>query len=271
VVRQSSGQGRLAIVRQGSRSVVTRAFATSPLRLLTPVNHGEAAWIYASSYGGGLVDGDRLDVAIDVGPGAAAFISTQAATKVYRSPRGTSSELRASVAPQGLLVVAPDPVVCFAGARYRQVQRFGVADGGSLVVTDTVVSGRSAAGGRWAFCEYQSLIEVIAGDRLLVHDTVALREGDGSLAQRLGRFEVLALAVLFGRPLRREAERIVAASSAQRVTRQADQLMTASPLGEDGCILRLAGTSLERVARAVRELLQFVPDRLGDNPWTRKW
>ena len=179
--------------------------------------------------------------------------------------------LQASVAPQGLLIVAPDPVVCFAGARYRQIQRFRVADGGAVVVTDAVVAGRCAAGERWAFHEYYSLVEVISGGRLLVHDAMALRECDGSLAQRLGRFNVLALAVLAGRPLRGDAERLVATSSAQRVTRRADQLMTASALGEDGCILRLAGTSLERVAHTMRALLQFVPDRLGDNPWTRKW
>lgn len=265
------GRGRLEVVRGGSRSVVTRAVATSPLRLLTPANHGHAAWIYTSSYGGGLVDGDRIELDVEVGPGAAAFISTQAWTKVYRSPRGTSAELRGLVEPHGLLIVAPDPVVCFAGARYRQVQRFHVVEGGALVVIDAVVSGRCAAGERWAFSEYHSLIEVTAGDRLRVHDAVALRETDGELARRLGRFDVLAIAVVAGRSLRLHAERLVAASSAQPVVRRADQLMTTSPLGENGCILRLAGTSVEQVGRTLRESLRFIPERLGDDPWKRKW
>jgi urease accessory protein len=265
------GQGLLAVHRQGPRSVVTRAFATSPLRLLTPRNHGGAAWIYTSSYGGGLVDGDRIDVSIDVGAGAAAFVSSQATTKVYRSPRGTSSEVCGRVAPGGLLIVAPDPIVCFSGARYRQVQRFHVADGGALVVVDALVSGRCAAGERWAFCEYRNLVEVTSAERLVLHEAVALRVADGPLAPRLGRFDVLALAVLVGRPLRGEAERLIAASAAQPLTRRADQLMMAAPLGEDGCILRIAGTSVENVGRTLRDLLQFVPQRLGDDPWRRKW
>ena len=251
--------------------MVTRAFATSPLRLLTPANHGSAAWVYTSSYGGGLVDGDHVDLSIDVGPGAAAFMSTQASTKVYRSPHGTSAELRGRVGLDGLLVVAPDPVVCFAGARYRQVQRFHVEEGGTLIVIDAVVSGRHAAGERWAFSEYRSLIAVTAGDRLLMHDPVVLRQSDGELAGRLGRFDVLAVVVLVGRSLLREAEKLVAAVSARRIVRRADQLIAASRLGEDGCLLRLASTSIEQLGRTVRELLRFVPERLGDDPWTRKW
>jgi urease accessory protein len=265
------GQGFLDVDRHGARSVVTRAFATSPLRLLTPRNRGAAAWIYTSSYGGGLVDGDRLDISIDVRAGAAAFVSSQASTKVYRSPRGTSSELRGRVGPGALLIVAPDPVVCFAGARYRQAQRFQVADGGALIVVDTLLSGRRAAGERWAFCEYRSLIEVTAGERLLLHDALALRQSDGALAPRLGRFNVLALAVLVGQPLRGEAETLVARFAAQPVGRRADELIAAAPLRNDGCIVRVAGTSSEGVGRTLRGLLQSVPERLGDDPWTRKW
>src|SRR5258705_12351701 len=76
------GRARIGVIRSGSRSVVSRAYATSPLRLLTPANHGHAAWIYTSSFGGGLVDGDRIAMDIDVGRGAAAFISSQASTKI---------------------------------------------------------------------------------------------------------------------------------------------------------------------------------------------
>ncbi len=199
------GRGRLGVERRASRSVVTCAFATSPLRLLTPANHGHAAWVYTSNYGGGLVDGDRVVIDVEVEPGAAAFVSTQASTKVYRSPRGTSAELRARVGPDGLLIVAPDPVACFAGARYRQVQRFQLANSGALVLIDCVLSGRCAAGERWAFSEYRSLIEISLGDRLLVHDGLALRASDGDLPRRLGRFDVLAVAVVVGRALRDEA------------------------------------------------------------------
>ena len=150
-----NGRGRLAVVRgRDGRSAVTRAYTTSPLRLLMPKNHGSAAWIYTSSYGGGLVDGDRIVLEVDVGPGAAAFLSTQASTKVYRSPRGTGSELHARVSADGLFAVIPDPAVCFAAARYGQIQSFDLSARSGLVLVDWVSSGRHVSGERWAFHEY---------------------------------------------------------------------------------------------------------------------
>ncbi len=270
-VAVDAGRGSLRVARAGARSVVTKAYATSPLRLLTPSNHGRAAWVYTSSYGGGLVDGDRIVIDVDVTAGATAFVSTQASTKVYRSPNGTTATLNGRVGHGALLVMAPDPVVCFADARYRQRQRFDVDEDGALVVVDAIVAGRCAAGERWAFREYHSLIDVVVGGRWLVHDPVALSAADGELAARMGRFDVLAVVVIAGAALREDAAAVVAMSAESPVTRCADHLIAASPLGGDGCIVRIASTSVGHVRRTIRELLAFVAERLEDDPWTRKW
>ena len=265
------GRARIAVIRSGSRSVVSRAYATSPLRLLTPANHGHAAWIYTSSFGGGLVNGDRIALDIDVGRGAAAFISSQASTKIYRSPGGTSADMHARVAADSLLVVAPDPVVCFSGARYRQTQTFELADRAALVLVDWVSSGRHASGERWAFDEYHGQITVRLDGLLLVHDALALRAADGNLRARLGRFDVLAVVVLAGTTLAGAASSLVATASAAPLPRRADQLVAATALRDCGCVVRVAGTSVERVGRTIREFLGFLPALLGDDPWVRKW
>lgn len=265
------GRGQLELRRAGTRTVVTRAYATAPLRLLTPANHGRAAWVYASSYGGGLVDGDRTAIDIAVRRGAAAMLSTQASTKVYRSPRGTSMELSGRVEGGAVLMVMPDPVVCFAGARYRQVQRFHVSSGGTLLVCDCILAGRYAAGERWEFVEYRSLLEITVGDRLLVHDAVALRGDDEELTRRFGRFNALAVVAIVGSGFRSQTDRLLAWSSEQKVVPRPELLVTASNLSDEGCLLRIAGTSGERVSRTIRTLLDFIPQWLGDDPWARKW
>jgi urease accessory protein len=261
------------------RSVASEAYATSPLRVLLPKNHGRAAWVFTSSCGGGLVDGDAIAIEIDVEAGAAAFLSTQASTKVYRSVHGTSTELRACVGDEALLVVAPDPVVCFAASRYRQRQEFVLARGASLVAIDWMTSGRWAAGERWAFDAYEARLSVRRDDALLVHDVLTLRGDDGDLAARMGRFDVVALAVVVN--LADAVAGILAALAARRVAVRADLLVAASALGGGGgragggnnesCVIRVAGTSVEQVGRTLRELLAFVPALLGDDPWSRKW
>jgi urease accessory protein len=271
VPHAASGCGALAVRRIRGRSVVVRAYAASPLKLLTPINHGHAAWAFTSSHGGGLVDGDRIALDVDVGDGAAAYLSTQAATKVYRSPHGTQAVLRARVGHDGVLVVAPDPVVCFAGSRYRQDQEFALDDPAAFVLVDWLSSGRRAYGERWAFDEYASRIVVRLNEALVVHDAMALRTSDGDVAPRLGRFDVLALAVIIGGAIGDTARTLVSSVSAAPIERQAAQLVAARPLGEHGCVVRIAGPSVEPVARALREMLDFVPALLGDDPWKRKW
>ena len=250
---------------------MSRAFATSPLRLLTPRNHGHAAWIYTSSHGGGLVDGDDVAVQASVGAGATAFLSTQSATKVYRSPRGTRAALDADVGENGLLVVAPDAVICFAGSRYHQTQRVSLGAGGGLVLVDWVTSGRRESGERWAFDEYVSRTVVHLEERLVIHDALALRASDGRMAARFGPCDVLAAAVLVGRGLAEEIERLDARVRTAPVRRRADRLIAAAPVGDAGCVLRIAGRTAEDVDGTLRDLLDFVPGRLGDSPWARKW
>jgi urease accessory protein len=270
------GSGFIRVAAARRRSTVVRAAAASPLRLLTPRNHGRAAWIYTSSYGGGLVGGDHVALDIDVEPGAAAFVSTQASTKVYRSTLGAASELTARVGDRGLLVVVPDPVVCFRGSRYRQSQQFDLTGGAGLVVVDWVTSGRRAAGERWAFDEYSARLSARIDGTLAIHDSLMLAGDTDDLPARLGRFDVLASALVLGPALGSYAAALVSRVAQRSLERRSDRLVTAAALaprglGDVGCVIRLAGRSVEDVGRAIREYLAFVPELLEDDPWVRKW
>jgi urease accessory protein len=265
------GIGDVRVVRSGQRSVVSRAFATSPLRLLTPRNQGDAAWIFAASYGGGFVDGDAVHLSVDVGPHAAALLSTQASTKVYRSLRGSSASLCATVSNDGLLVVLPDPVVCFARSRFRQTQRVELGRDATIVLVDWMSSGRRASGERWLFDEYASRLTVVSDGRLALADAVLLAPGQGALSLRMGRFNVLCTMVLLGPRARQYAQRTISRAAEWPIQRRSDLLLSASSIEDIGGIVRIAGTTFEGVAREVRNVLDFVPALLGDDPWIRKW
>lgn len=271
-VKQPAGPGcgSVTVVAHSGRSHVTQAFAASPLRLLTPSNHGPASWIYTSTFGGGLVGGDAFELEVNVREGATAYLSTQAATKVYRSPAGTSVEVRASVGRDARLMVVPDPVICFAGSSYRQVQRFELADTASLVFVDWLSSGRHATGERWQFDRYDSRVLIARGGRRIVHDALLLSSEHGPIADRLGRFESMLVAVLVGPAVAQAAEEIVARVARQRLPRRGELIVSASPV-DGGCVCRIAGTSVEETGSTLRALLGFVPSLLGDDPWARKY
>ena len=270
-MRPQPGLGVVEVVRAGAGSVVTCAYAASPLRLLTPRNAGHAAWIYAASYGGGLVGGDALRLDVRVGGQATAFLSTQASTKIYRSDRAASFELTGSVAAGGQLVIWPDPVVCFAGSAYDQRQHIDLEAHTALVLVDWMTSGRRASGERWRFDRYSNRLTVRYDGHLVLLDPVALSADAGNLVRRMGRFDVLCTATIVGPVLADAVDRILGRVAVMPAARRADLLIGAAPLSGTGCIMRMAGTSVEDVGRLLREHLSFVPTLLGDDPSARKW
>ena len=262
-------RANLSFVHRGDRTIVRAARAESPLALLTPRNHGHAAWVMVASFGGGLVDGDSVRLDVDVGPGAAGLLGTQASTKVYRCPTSTCrQDTAATVAAGGLLVMIPDPVACFATARYEQSLRLDLAADASLVLVDAFTAGRSARGERWAFHRYAARTVVSRAGAPLVHDSILLDPAHGELGARLGRFDAFATLVITGP---RAAPLAAAARDLPVPTRQAALLQAVSPLGDGGVIVRIAGASIEAVNLAVRARLAGLGKVLGDDPFARKW
>jgi urease accessory protein len=265
-----SPPARLLFQRVGDRTVVGRAYATSPLRILTPRNHGHAAWAYTSTLGGGLVDGDRIRLEVGLGEGAAAVLSTQGETRVYRSPHGCRSELFAQVENNALLAVLPDPTVCFAGARYDQRTEIALAPGAALVLVDALLSGRSARGERWAFERYASQLTLRLADRVILAEKVLLDPEHGPIDERFGRFDVFATLLLAGDRLRLSRAVLCQKLDALPAPARARLVESANPLGEHALLVRIAAVSVEDLLWSIRAHLSFLPALLDDDPWSRR-
>jgi urease accessory protein len=179
--------------------------------------------------------------------------------------------MAATVDARGLLVVLPDPIVCFAEADFLQSQRYQLERDASLVVLDWMTSGRHESGERWAFSRYESHFAVIREKRQILNDAVVLERDLDSVAARMGAFDVLVTAVLTG-PLVAAAGESVRRHAAQcPITRHADLILSAAPLPDGGTLLRMAGRSVEQIGRALRTHFSFLSPLLGDDPWSRKW
>ena len=264
------GSGVLEFAKVRGRTVLKRLRSRYPLKLLNPIRSGPAAWVYISSFGGGLVDGDAVSLSVTVGAGATAFLTTQASTKVYRSEGAAQQRIEASVGDDALLVVAPDPIVCFAEAAYDQTQYFDLSEGASLLLVDWLTAGRVACGERWAFRRYTTRTEIMHQGRRVLLESLRLDRSDGPLAEQFGRFNVLALAVIWGPRLAHWAKKLLAEIAAAPVQKRADPWISASPLANHGVLVRMAGVSVEQVGLRLRNHLGFLADILEEDPWIGK-
>src|SRR5262245_2200077 len=94
----SAGSGRLRFENVRGRTQIVESFAASPLKFLHPRSRGSAAWVVTSTYGGGLLGGDAIELNVNVGEDSRALLTTQASTKIYRSDRSSAQTLDCRVA-----------------------------------------------------------------------------------------------------------------------------------------------------------------------------
>lgn len=155
-----------------------------PLRWLLPdPRPGDLPVAVLVTTSGGMVGGDRLDIAISCGPAASALITTQAAERVYRSTGADCLiETDVRVETGGWLEWMPQEAITFEGARLRRNTRLSVAAGGRMIAGEMLVFGRAAFGETVTRGLIRDAWEVTLGGRLIWADALHL---DGDIAEAL--------------------------------------------------------------------------------------
>lgn len=256
-----SGKGVVvARARDDGHTIVTSAFAESPLRFVRPTFPGtKSASVCLVTFGGGLVDGDEVDVDIDVGPNATLVVFTQSSTKVFRG--SSRQSIRAHV--EGTLVFLPDPVSAFAEARYTQNVGVDLSGDGSCVLLDGFTSGRPAFGDRWAMNALDLRTTIRHDGETVLLDALRFDADDGVLSERASRFDAFATLIALGR----RAAPVVEAIHRQGTPEPTPDLVVATSappraraLELPAAIVRFTSTAQAGVLDAVRSRLRNLPD-----------
>jgi urease accessory protein len=221
------------------------------------------------TFGGGLVGGDEVDLDIEVERSATLVIFTQSSTKVFRG--ASRQALRAKV--EGTLVLLPDPVSAFAGARYTQRVDVALGTDGGCIVLDGLTSGRAAFGDRWAMTALDLRTTIEHTDRRVVTDALRFDSADGPIADRAGRYEAFATLIAVGRSVEPVVNAIVRqpiAPPSSDLVVAASPLPRASALGVPGAIARVAATSPAAALVEVRSRLGNLPDIDAVDPFVSR-
>jgi urease accessory protein UreH len=205
------GEGRIVakVLPNGNPGLETITYQY-PLKLITPSRPSESksVLVFLLSYGGGLVGGDSVNLAIEAHLNAKLSVVTQGHTKIFKSATPdivTRQRLSARLAAGAALCLLPDPVQPFEGSMYEQTQVFKLASDASLCLLDWVTQGRSARGEDWSFVRWAGRNEIWAVDaenphakeRLLVRDAIIL-DGNQSHVQLQSLGEVMHGNGIFG-------------------------------------------------------------------------
>ncbi|MFP6904257.1 MAG: urease accessory protein UreD [Verrucomicrobiota bacterium] len=167
-------------VRGQSRVVASRSIP--PLKILNPANLSDAAMVFLSSYGGGMVQGDTVRLRIDCGDEARVFVGSQANNRIFKhldSP-DTQQLINGTLGARALVVSVPDPLVMHADSRFRQVQSWDLAADSSLVLADWIQSGRSDSGESFAYQRWTSELRIQVEGRIACIDRFKSDPGEAA-------------------------------------------------------------------------------------------
>jgi urease accessory protein len=146
----TSGRAEIGFRRREGATRLTHLFQHEPLRVLFPAplpDDVPGAVLVTTS--GGLVGGDTLEIAVDLGPDAAAQVTAQAAEKVYRSAGPDARVTLGFRAGKGAwLEYLPPETILFDGARLRRRALVELQAGAAFLGGEILVFGRAARGER---------------------------------------------------------------------------------------------------------------------------
>jgi urease accessory protein len=210
----------VAEIRFAPRDGVTRLthlYQRDPLRVLFPApaeDDSPLAVIVTTS--GGLVAGDRLDIDVELAPGAVAHVTASAAEKIYRSTgRTTTIKQTLSIGPGAALEFLPPETILFDGARLWRETVVDVAPGSVFLGGDIVVFGRRARGERFAGGFLRDAWEVRHDGELAWGDALHLEDDVGSIIDDPACFDgAAAFATMIFSPPGQEPRRFLESARA---------------------------------------------------------
>jgi urease accessory protein len=245
-VAEAGQPPQLTVQRQEPPLRVVRAF---------PAADG-AAVVHLHNLSGGVLGGDCLRIEAEIGPGVRAQLTSTGATRVYRQRTGLPAAVqttRLRVQEGALLEYLPDPLIPYAGSRYRQETIIELAPDAGLFYWEMVAPGRVAHGELFEFTDLALDLDIHAAGRPIALERLQLEPAlrpPGSLVRFGGyRYSATFYACRVGAPVatwQALEERLT--HSAQTLSQPGEMVWGASTLVAHGVVVRALGMNSRQLS-----------------------
>ncbi|MDY4021077.1 urease accessory protein UreD [Staphylococcus borealis] len=186
-----TGQLDLTVFNNGKRSVARDIFFEKALKVIRPVylNDSTIPTFYIVNVGGGYLDGDRYRMNINVDENAAVTLTSQGATKIYKTLNDRVEQYQTfHIANNGYMEYVGDPIIAYEHAKFFQHNQFKLDATASMFYTDILTPGYSSSEAHFTY-EYMHLLnEIYVDDELVVYDNLRMHPSETEISS-LGYME----------------------------------------------------------------------------------
>ncbi|CAM3259424.1 urease accessory protein UreD [Filibacter tadaridae] len=177
-------------VRSG-KTVARNVYFQGAYKVMRPIYHDESGQVcyYILNPGGGYLDGDSYKMQITLDKQAQLTLTTQSATKIYKTPHTLAYQETVMDLKEGsYLEYIPDPIIGYRDARYKQKTNIHMEKGAALFYSDIITPGWSPSGERFSYNTLQLINEIYMDNELAVYDHVKLNPATKNM-DGLGQME----------------------------------------------------------------------------------
>lgn len=157
IIQGMEGLAKLELDVDGkSKTFIKKVKVKPPLLIqkamyLDPMFPNKAKICLMSS-AGGILEGDRLKIDIIARQKTDAYISTQAATKIYKAENHLASQhIDVFLEKESFLEYLPKQIIPHKSARFYQEANFRLEDSATMLYSETISAGRIAHGEKFDF------------------------------------------------------------------------------------------------------------------------
>lgn len=263
---------KLRFERRGERSVLASVDRRAPLIVQRALYWDEALpelpCVFIISNSGGILQGDRYAIDIELSEGAQAHVTTQAATKIHEMDANYAAQTQHIALAEGsYLEYLPDAMIPHKQTRFITETRIRMAPSATLLYSEILMSGRKyyGDGETFAYDLFSSTVrgEDLAGRELFTEKFVVRpRETDVRQAGVMGSFDVFGNVLLLTPP--EQSEAILAAVPAV-IDPERQWAAGASRLpNQAGLVYKVVGLETEIVREKIREFWSVVRRQVLD-------
>ena len=249
--RASVWEAKIALefgVRAG-RTALVRRKRCGPLAVQRPFHPGDGVChLYLLHPPGGVAGGDTLDVDVLARTGAAALVTTPAATKAYRT-LGAPSAMRQTLVVEGnaSLEWLPQETILFGGSACRTLTEVRLAKGARFAGWEVFALGREHSGDHYTHGSFRQQVQLHVAGALCVRELQDFAAGDPALVARWGLASRRAFGTLYAAP----ADEDVLARARHALGEPPDGVHAGATLLDGVLAVRAVGTAAADVRTAL--------------------
>ena len=175
-----TGSIRLTAILKKERTILKDSYYDGAFKLSRPVFLDEFSPTYFLIHvGGGYVGGDRYHQHFCLEEGAKLTLTTQSATKVYKTTGEPATQETEMVLKKGsFLTYVQDPLIAYESAQYIQDTTIHMESGAGLLLTDIFTPGWSESKKEFTYDWIRSKMNVFYDGKRLVMDHLLLQPSD---------------------------------------------------------------------------------------------